>query len=63
MVSARIFPAPGLAPAARVHLRLDDDRPAEPAGDRLDLGRRFRHVPVRHRDARLPEQRPRLVLV
>ena len=49
--------AAGLAAAARVDLRLDDDPAAQPLGDRARLGRRVGHLAVRHRHAVLPQDR------
>ena len=51
------FTPPALPAAAGVHLRLDDDRAADPPGDRLRLGGRRRDVALEHRDARGLEQR------
>ena len=52
-----------LAAAAREHLRLDDDRPAQLRGSGLRLVGRRRDAPLRDRDAEPLEELLALVLV
>src|SRR5207249_2945649 len=61
--AVRQLHAARLTAPARVHLRLHDDLPAEPRGDRSHLVRGGRDFRVRHGNAELLEDVPRLVLV
>src|SRR3954454_6540094 len=61
-ISGQPDPA-GLAPAARVHLGLDDHLAAQPTGNRFGFGGCGRHIAIQHRYACCLEQGARLIFV